>query len=219
MKAKWWVRLWTYLVGLRYKVVMESSKVLEVVYLDDNGKKQCEVEYDCTKTIKDKESLFFTYDSDGGIISIRRIGKEEVVDRVLRIQTPTKVKVSNSLGVTENIEARLEVVTTKHWYTILGLFRVNLPIETTKIVELWVEGKPVFLRGYSSSKSNKGSINLTIREYCMEHGFTSIVNSNEEGTHNQLETVTPPKSYSIPWPPILPNESLEMQAARKAAQG
>lgn len=219
MKAKWWVRLWAYIVGLRHKVLMESSKILKVLYLDNNGKKQCEVEYDFIKTVKDKGSYFFIYDSDGDITSISRVDKEEVVGRVLSIQTPTKVKVRNQLDVTENIEARLEVVTTKHWYTILGLFRVNLSIETTKIVELWVEGKPVFLRVYSSSKSNKGSIDITLRDYCMEHGFTSIVSSNEEGTHNQLETVTPPKSHDIPWPPILPNESLEMQAARKATKG
>ena len=184
MKAKWWVRLWAYLLGLPDRLVFSNEILIKSQHFDTNGKLVCELDHDCTRTDKEENTLFIKFDSKGNVVIIRRVTYDDAWLLVSDHQKPTQYTLSNHLGVTCKVDARVEESVYRKSLRILNYFYLKLPNETMITVDLRVDNKVVWIESFDLDLGHDKAVDQLLRMYALSEGYEVIVSSTNKGKHN-----------------------------------
>lgn len=196
MKAKWWVRLWAYLLGLPDRLVFSNEILIKSQHFDIDGKLVCELDHDCTRTNKEENTLFIKFDSKGDVVIIRRVTRDDAWLLVSDHQKPTRYTFGNPVGVTCKVDVRVEESVYRKSLRILNYFYLKLPNETMITVELRVDNKVVWVESFDLDLGHDKAVDQLLRMYALSEGHTVIVSSNSNSKNhsaiflnNNLSTV------------------------------
>ena len=184
MKAKWWVRLWTYLLGLPNRLVFLNEILIKSQHFDIDGKLVCELDHDCTRTDKEENTLFIKFDSKGDVVIIRRVTYDDAWLLVSDHQKPTQYTFGNPGEVTCKVDVRVEESVYRKSLSILNYFYLKLPNETMITVELRVDNKVVWVESFDLDLGHDKAVDQLLRMYALSEGYGVIVSSTNKGKHN-----------------------------------